>query len=250
MDSPKQRAVFLLIFAFAVFMVGYLTTEADEPCKSAEALSHLANVKKNQPRIAENRDARNRVASAFTSESEINPEDVEGYNAFVRNKAWNASENEALAKLGCRIDWETLELVPTTHAPEKLVNVSYTPSTVTADHREMLSGPCNGDEKCICIVNAVAKHDSSWSTAGVGKKVNNPCNLRPPATWEPSVPFSIYHAKGNGVFARFDSVKDGATACVELYQRFYQDLTADQLVSRWTDGGGDKHYRSAVANCF
>ena len=86
--------------------------KADSPCEMPEALAHLANVKSNQPRIAENRDARDRIATAFNAEQEMNPDDVEGYNEFVRNKAWNASENEALHKLGCQIDWDSLELVP------------------------------------------------------------------------------------------------------------------------------------------
>lgn len=123
-------------------------------------------------------------------------------------------------------------------------------SLPTGDRLAMLTKACEGDGKCICIVDAVAKHDSSWATAGIGKKTNNVCNMRPPGTWKPSVPFSVYRAKGNGVFAHFNSVQDGVTACAELYNRFYADLSADKLVSRWTSGGGNVAYRSAVASCF
>lgn len=117
--------------------------------------------------------------------------------------------------------------------------------------RELLTGPCNGDEKCICIVNGIFKHDSGWATAGVGKKALNPGNMRIPKTWEPSVPFTVYHSKGNGQFAQFKTLEDGVIANVELYQRFYaQYESANALVNVWADGGGNASYRSAVANCF
>jgi hypothetical protein len=103
--------------------------------------------------------------------------------------------------------------------------------------------------KCICINHAIFKHDSSWATAGVGKRANNPCNMRVPRTWKPSVPMSHINSV-NGEFAKFKTLEDGVTACVELYNRLYSDLPPAKLVSRWTDGGGNKAYRSAVANCF
>lgn len=99
-------------------------------------------------------------------------------------------------------------------------------------------------------MNAVFKHDSSWGTAGVGKKTNNLCNMRPPKSWEPSVPFTIYHAKGNGQFAKFSTKEDGITACVELYNRFYKNMSADQLVRLWTDGGGQGAYLQQVRSCY
>ena len=117
----------------------------------------------------------------------------------------------------------------------------------------MLDKACAGDKKCICINNAIFKHDSSWSTAGVGKRALNPCNMRPPKTWKPSVTFKPMAVNQGGditYFAKFNSLQDGVTACVELYKRLYSDLPADKLVSRWTDGGGNKEYRSAVRNCY
>lgn len=138
MTSTKQRAKTVISLAILTIFFGIATgafqAKADEPCKTPEALAHLANVKKNQPRIAENRDARDRVAAAFNAEAEISPDDVDGYNEFVRNKAWNESENDALHKLGCQIDWKTLELVsfkPGAVSPEKLHNATTAPSKVT-----------------------------------------------------------------------------------------------------------------------
>jgi hypothetical protein len=116
--------------------------------------------------------------------------------------------------------------------------------------KQALSDACNGEHKCICINDAIFKHDSSWATAGVGKKANNPCNMRVPHSWTPSVPYNGVYKGPNGVFARYHSVSDGVTACVELYNRMYRDLTADQLVSRWTAGGGNRAYRSAVKSCY
>lgn len=113
----------------------------------------------------------------------------------------------------------------------------------------MLDKACDGDKKCICINNAIFKHDSSWSTAGVGKRALNPCNMRVPGTWRPSVKIGSLNSV-NGKFAKFNSLEDGVTACVELYKRLYSDLPADKLVSRWTDSGGNANYRKAVASCY
>ncbi|MGE0536665.1 MAG: hypothetical protein AB7O68_16965 [Pirellulales bacterium] len=107
-----------------------------------------------------------------------------------------------------------------------------------------------GDAKCACVNNAIFKHDSSWGTAGVGKKTNNLCNMRPPKTWTPSVQFTVYRTAHNGEFAKFATREDGITACVELYSRFYRDMSALQLVRVWTDGGGNAAYRSQVASCY
>lgn len=99
-------------------------------------------------------------------------------------------------------------------------------------------------------MNEVFKHDSSWMTAGIGRKTNNPGNMRPPRTWKPSVPFKIYHARGNGQFAHFETPEHGIIANVELYARLYSGLSYDALVARWTDGGGHGSYRSSVRACF
>jgi len=118
------------------------------------------------------------------------------------------------------------------------------------EKKQLLALACSGDVKCTCINNAIFTHDSSWATAGVGKNANNPGNMRIPKTWKPSVAFTVYHANGNGKFAKFSSLEDGIKANVELYHRFYKDLPASQLVSIWTDDDGDKNYHKAVSNCY
>lgn len=120
----------------------------------------------------------------------------------------------------------------------------------SATHQDYLAMECEGDAKCSCINAAIFKHDSSWATAGVGRKAKNPCNMRPPSTWKPSVKMGVYKSPGNGTFAKFDTVEDGITACVELYKRNYKDMPPQKLVSLWTAGGGNKHYRSAVSSCY
>lgn len=118
------------------------------------------------------------------------------------------------------------------------------------EHKTVLAEACESEEKCICINNAIFKHDSSWATAGVGAKTNNPCNMRIPKTWKPSVKVSTYYSPGNGSFARFDTLADGITACVELYKRNYSKLPPDTLVTRWTSGDNNREYLTAVYNCF
>lgn len=136
-------------------------------------------------------------------------------------------------------------------SPAKVEEAPTSRPMPTGDRLDMLTKACNGDEKCICVNHAIFKHDSGWATAGVGRKANNPGNMRPPKTWSPSVPFTIYYAKGNGQFARFESLRDGVQANVELYFRFYSKYTnADDLVDVWADGGGNASYRNAVRKCF
>lgn len=240
MNTPRKRAQALVGLSIITVFFGIATgafhaKAEDQP--TPEDYANLSDIQQNQKVLEDNRPA---------------------YEAFLAAKKWNEAETSELAKNGWCPVWNedpskiTLERCsfksgPTT--PEKIVNVSYTPSKVTENARELLTGPCNGDEKCICINNAIFKHDSSWATAGVGKRALNPCNMRVPGTWKPSVSMRSINSV-NGVFARFDSLEDGVTACVELWQRLYKDLPADKLVSRWTDGGGNTHYRSAVRSCY
>lgn len=113
----------------------------------------------------------------------------------------------------------------------------------------MLAAACDHDAKCVCINDAIFKHDSSWATAGVGKRAFNPCNMRVPSSWKPSVKMSRISTV-NGTFAKFATLDDGIKACVELYQRLYKHLPSHTLVSRWTNGGGNRAYRSAVTSCY
>ena len=114
--------------------------------------------------------------------------------------------------------------------------------------RALLAASCQNDAKCVCVMDAVFKHDSSWATAGVGKRALNPCNMRIPGSWTPPVTLHSIDTV-NGTFARFDSLKDGIQACVETYNRFYSGMSADRLVAYWT-GGGNANYRAAVGSCY
>lgn len=118
------------------------------------------------------------------------------------------------------------------------------------DNQKILREACDNDAKCVCISNAIYKMDSSWCTAGVGKKTNNCGNMRPPRTWTPSVPYTIYNSPGNGQFLHFKTLEDGIKANVELYQRFYAKYDSPSaLVQVWSDGNGTE-YKRAVGKCF
>jgi len=107
------------------------------------------------------------------------------------------------------------------------------PIPVPKTPAEVLADACGGDARCVCINDAIFVHDSSWATAGVGAKALNPCNLRPPTKWTPSVPFTEHQSK-NGVFAKFDTLEEGIIACVELWTRSYKGLSAFDTAKVWT----------------
>lgn len=128
------------------------------------------------------------------------------------------------------------------------------PEKNLTDKQKFLRKTCEkiapDDPECYCVMDNVFRQDSGWGTMGVGKKANNMGNMRVPSTWKPSVPMTVYHAAGNGTFAKFESVEDGIVANVELYSRFYKDLSPQLLLSRWVHGGGNANYRAAVFSCF
>lgn len=231
MTTPKQRAMFLLIFAFVVFIVGAVTTTWADDGPTPEDLANLADIQANQKVIEENREAHER---------------------FLLFKGYNEAEVTELARNGwcpvwnedpSKIELERCSPASAPSTPERIVNVSYTPSRVSDRARELLTGPCNGDEKCICVNNAIFIHDSSWSTSGVGARSLGPCNMRVPSSWTPSVPLSSMWAK-HGEYAKFETLQDGVTACVELWQRFYEGKTAFATAKVWTGNANNKDYGS------
>lgn len=122
--------------------------------------------------------------------------------------------------------------------------------------QDTLFKSCNGQKKCICINDAIFKHDSSWATAGVGARTLNPCNTRPSAN-HPK-PFKVAYSK-NGPFAQFSTLDDGIISCVSLYQRNYSKLGPTATVKIWSGHSRDKNfpstpseraYVSAVASCY
>jgi hypothetical protein len=99
-------------------------------------------------------------------------------------------------------------------------------------------------------MSAVFHHDSHFSTRGVGARTNNPGNMRVPSTWKPSVPFTVYHAKGNGTFSRFESLEHGIIANVELYQRFYSSFDSAAALTRTWAKTNNPAYHAAIRKCF
>lgn len=258
--SIKDRAVSIIALAVLLFVFGVVNlTWAEEDKPSPANLESLANQKKNQQGIKETRPYYDALVAAVNERKKIEGSDSDGYNKFVEGyndfldfKSWNESESELLAKDGWCTRWADMTLVrcPLPSGPESPEQLHSSAKVLpTGDRLALLTKPCGNDTKCVCINHAIFKHDSSWATAGVGKRANNPCNMRVPATWKPSVTMSRIDSV-NGEFAKFDSLEDGVTACVELYQRLYKDLPAEKLVSRWTDGGGNGSYLSAVKSCY
>ena len=120
----------------------------------------------------------------------------------------------------------------------------------------MLDDACDGDAKCVCVLNAIFIHDSSWATAGVGKRTKNPCNTRPSDN-HPR-PFTVEHTV-NGPFARFSTLNDGIESCVEVWRRGYQDKSAFDTAKIWTGNRKNKDYGkkkeerayiNAIGKCF
>lgn len=154
----KTQVGILVVFSFCILGAFALDVKADEPCKTPEALAHLANVRENQPRIAENRDAAKRVKDAVANGETINPDDVPGYNIFTLNKGYNESENDALHALGCQVDWQTLELVP------------FKPGA-TVTHEMHAAADYDLDK----LAKAVAMHETKDCGVNVGSALVNNC---------------------------------------------------------------------------
>lgn len=132
---------------------------------------------------------------------------------------------------------------------DKLARAVAVAETSPPDKHAMLAAACGHDKKCTCINRAIFVHDSSFATAGVGARANNPCNMRKPGSWKPKG--VVGQTKGAvGYFLVFDTLENGIKACVETYQRFYKDAPPRALVSAWTAGGGQGHYQAAVSACF
>lgn len=184
-------------------------------------------------------------------------------------EADNTFRIQNMNRWGFDFNWSTNEMVPlTTVVPKASAQEPYGPlvfdptliakigpsarqvfkAPVRKDPKDHLAEVC-GDARCTCINNAIFKHDSSWATAGVGKRALNPCNMRVPSSWKPSVPMRK-EASINGTFAKFNTLEDGITACVELYERLYKHLPAEKLVARWTNGEGNVSYQAAVSACY
>ena len=105
------------------------------------------------------------------------------------------------------------------------------------------------DSRCYCVVNQIAINDSSWGTAGVGKKTNNPCNIRPMGDASP-IEHGVYHSPGNGYFSHFNSMEDGIVACIDLYIRKYSGKTPDELTKIFAENPESRGYWESVRSCY
>lgn len=91
-------------------------------------------------------------------------------------------------------------------------------------------------------------------TAGVGKRFNNPCNVRC-LDVETSLFEHVMTCEDSGPsgwFAHFNDPRDGIAACVELYARKYRGLATKSLVGKWaaTNEERNPEYFDAVESCF
>jgi hypothetical protein len=140
---------------------------------------------------------------------------------------------------------KTVEKVnPVTTIPVKSVS-----QEGTGEKSQMLATACGPDQKCQCIINAIITHESGWGTKGIAPRSNNPCGLRVPRSWTPDG-LTGATAGAVGHFATFQSLQHGVNACAETYKRFYSEVSASRLMNAWVHGGGNPHYRSAVAACY
>lgn len=111
-DTKNALAGFLgcMILIVAICMVA-TTAKADTPKPSKADLQNLEDTKENQACLTESRPGHDRVTTAVTNGSKLDPADIEDYNRFRDCKSWNEAESSELAKNGWRVDWATMKLV-------------------------------------------------------------------------------------------------------------------------------------------
>lgn len=114
--SPDTQKALLTYMMAVLIVIGSAMTavayhaQASEPQPTAQDYIRVNHIKQNQPRITESRPGAKRVIQAVQDGTKIDPKDVKDYNTFVENKAWNASEVDALAKNGWCLQWDTMKL--------------------------------------------------------------------------------------------------------------------------------------------
>jgi hypothetical protein len=105
-----------------------------------------------------------------------------------------------------------------------------------------------GGQECYCILNAVFTHDSDWANAGVGKRLNNPGNVRC-LSEKSAVDSTCVSVPGNGQFAKFSSIQLGIEAAVDLWNRSYRGLPADVQTYKWARTHNGDYY-NALRSCY
>lgn len=222
MKTLKTQLGIAIALFFLVLGALILDAKAEEPCKTPEALSHLQNVKNNQPVISGNRDIYNVVTEAIMRSEEVNPDDLPSYNLFVRNKAWNRSESDALHKLGCQIDWKTLELVPVTNSQVSISSVK---------EANQLHGAAYDLDK---LAKAVAMHETKDCGVNVGSALVNNC-------------FGIrgWDKNGKPYFKKYATKEDSYKDFKRIWSTYYGQFPNTALAKKYS---GNDRPQSWLAN--
>ena len=118
--------------------------------------------------------------------------------------------------------------------------------TTTSLFEQVVIDACRGEERCICSVGVIARHESHEGTRGAGARNNNPCNLRGSSTF---VSERIRDIRTPSLFfARFPDMETGIRACADLWQRNYRLLSARAAVRKWTQNENEE-YIADLALC-
>ena len=107
-----------------------------------------------------------------------------------------------------------------------------------------------GDRHCECVNAEIMKHDSLFSGAGVGKKLNNPSNVRCLIPEESIVKTWCVPSPHNGSFAAFNTLRDGTYAGVSLYVKKYAGRHHASIVKMWAGNPQSQGYWDGVKSCF
>ncbi len=205
-NTTMKRASVLLVFAFVVFLFGYLTTEADEPKPSPADHQNLVDIRQNQEVIEKNRPA---------------------YEAFLKAKAWNETETEALEQDGWCVSWN--------EDPDK-IGLERCPVHAAGYDLDKLA-------------KAVAMHETGDCTAKVGSALYNNC----------------HGFRKNNKFLHFKAKQESYVYFEDLWQRNYggfPDLRlATAYVCGWQhlkkngtgtpcSGGNPNSWLSSVTNIY
>ncbi|QGH72441.1 MAG: hypothetical protein [Siphoviridae sp. ctpQM7] len=107
-----------------------------------------------------------------------------------------------------------------------------------------------GDRRCECVNAEIMRHDSLFATAGVGKKLLNPANIRCIKPEDSVVPVSCVPSPQNGSFSSFKTLRDGTYAGVALYVKKYAGRHHESIVRIWAGNPQSKGYWEGVRSCF
>lgn len=105
-------------------------------------------------------------------------------------------------------------------------------------------------------MDASFRHDSGWSTVAIGKKYNNPGNMRcssKPVHNASCVPHSSKASWGSptGPWSKYPTLEDGIWGNVALYARKYKTQDAEYFMDVWVQTADeDSDYANAIRACF